>query len=287
MSGEAISWFNSEEVEGNPVKLLKRQLAKQIGIPRFQQRWFHENKELDDDSFLAVLASPSPCVQLVILDFVLPEEGQDEKFLSACAKNRCGEVETLLQLPLSPDVTDEEGWSPLLTAAWAGHWQCISLLQEARANTDQEDAFGFTALHFAAQKGHLKVSRLLLQAGTDKDRVADDGATPLHWAAANGHLEVLQLLIEAGVDKDKVSEEDGFTALHIAVQDGDVEVVRLLLQAGADKDQVHRSGQTAWHFAAQTGDQEVMKLLSADNTEKALGHGGFFQIVRLSVSGFP
>ena len=79
--------LSATEYEGKNVKSLKTLVAKQIGVPRFRQRWLSEDRTvLQDDEF--VVASD---VQLVVLNFVQPEEGDRQKLCDACHVNDIGE----------------------------------------------------------------------------------------------------------------------------------------------------------------------------------------------------
>ena len=109
-------------------------------------------------------------------------------------------MESLLQLPLDPDLAD---------------------------------VFGHTALAMAAMKGNVAVVRLLLEAGADKDTtIHNHGYTALMLAAARGHLECVRLLLDAGADREKASR-NGKTAAMLASTFGRLECVRLL-SGGAD-----------------------------------------------------
>ena len=129
LAGELLATFNTEEVEGKTVKLLKTSLAKQIGVTRFRQKWLAEDhSELHDDAVV-------PCcdVQLVILDFVKSTRSERKALISACKENR-PEVVDLLRTPLNSDGMQE-------------HW-----------------AFS-DALHLAADYGYSQIVLLLLEAG--------------------------------------------------------------------------------------------------------------------------
>ena len=227
VSGERLASLSADEVEGKSVKCLKMQVAKQIGATRFQQRWFENQSELDDE------AVPRWNVQLVIVDHWHQEKWHAKQLLAACAENRWGELEVLLQKPLAPDATDESGQAAIHAAAFFGSEQCLVLLLEACAATDQVMNDGMTALALAAGNGHPKVVQLLLEAGADKDKAAQRRRTALHVAARFGQLEVVRLLLESRADKEKPAER-GYTALHLAASKGHSEVERVLRLSGAE-----------------------------------------------------
>ena len=239
--------LTAEEFEGQTVKSLKTLVAKQIGVPRFRQRWLSEDHtELQDE---AVMVASD--VQLVVLDYVEAEDGEVQKLFDACEGNHVDQVDELLRKPLSPNVVDEFDQSALHHAAVSGRLECAALLLEAGADKDAADAELRTAVHLAARNGHLEVVRLLLQAGASVAQADAVGRTALHSAAVKANLEVAQLLLEAGADKD-ATDNGGMTALHLTMG-----VVQLLLQADAGKD----TEQTGECEAAWSKHLEVVQLL--------------------------
>ena len=282
--------LTAEEFEGQSVKSLKTLVAKQIGVPRFRQRWLSEDHtELGEKAFVI----PSD-VQLVVLDFVEVEDGDVEKLRDACQRNLSEEVEELPRKPMNPKMTfDGVQGDPLLTrsahgrtalhvAAEFGNQEVVSLLLEAGADKDAANSLRMTGLQIAADEGHLKVVQLLLESGADKDAAGFEGKTALHSAASNGQLEVVSLLLEVGADKDMAAAaSNGKTALHFSVRakdrtserlpftmPGHKEVVRLLLEFGVDKDAADFDGMTALHWAAENGDNEVVQLLLQFGADK-------------------
>ena len=261
LTGETLLALTKEEIEGQSVKSLKSLVAKQIGVSRFRQRWLgKDSSELGEDEFIT-----ASDVQLLVLDFVQPEDEDVRKLFDACRKNLVNEVDKLLRKPMNPEVWDSRCEAmPLHTAAHFGHVECLALLLEAGAHKDSTNGDGNTPLHCAVRSssGNLEVLRFLLVAGADKDAAMLGGETALHWAAGSGHLEHLRLLLEAGADKDAVTA-DGKTALHEAAMSGHLEAIRLLLDKGANKDAVDADGRSALSLAAQRGEYDVVRFLEA------------------------
>ena len=95
--------LTAEEIDGQQLKSLKTLVAKQIGVPRFWQRWLSEDhNELGEEAFVI----PSD-VQLVVLDFVQAENGDAAKLRDACERNLLEEVEELLRKPMNPNMVAE------------------------------------------------------------------------------------------------------------------------------------------------------------------------------------
>ena len=158
---------------------VKQAVAAACGVPRFRQRLFMEDgSELEGEN-LSFLKPQT--LELVILNFGLPDEEEDKELIEACRNEYETEVERLLLLPRNPNVRDQSWFLPN----------------------------GLTPLHFASQMGNLHLVGLLLEAGADPDAVAH-GATALFVAAANDKLEVARLLIHAGANPDLPGTDTGW-----------------------------------------------------------------------------
>jgi ankyrin repeat protein len=93
--------------------------------------------------------------------------------------------------------------SPLMTAAYAGHAEVVSLLLDAGASPEIAAHDGASALYWAACNGHHEIVCLLLDAGANVNtRRGANGPTPLHMAISNGHDAVAVTLIKAGTCLD-------------------------------------------------------------------------------------
>ena len=74
------------------------------------------------------------------------------------------EVESMLQMPVDPDLLDVQGRTALTRASVSGHAKLVRLLLEAGANKDVADNGGRTGL-----QGHAEIVRFLLEDGASKD----------------------------------------------------------------------------------------------------------------------
>lgn len=114
----------------------------------------------------------------------------------------------------NPDVLNTKGESRGYTALhWAsirGHTDAVRTLLLAGADQEAKNARQSTPLVLAAWKGHFEVVRELLAAcGHDGgltgpclhlDEPNEGGMTPLAWAAREGHADIASLLVAAGSD---------------------------------------------------------------------------------------
>ena len=160
--------LTTEEFEGQSVKSLKTLVAKQVGVPRFRQRWLSkDHTELPEDAFVS-----ASDVQLLVLDFVEAEAGEVQKLFDACEYNDLDQVDELLRKPLNPNVVDEEGNTALHSDLAMRNPCCLKL------ETDPINKDGFRAFNSAAHR-HLAAWGWSFHKGW-----SCGGWSPLHWAVA-------------------------------------------------------------------------------------------------------
>ncbi|KAJ5493776.1 hypothetical protein N7463_009863 [Penicillium fimorum] len=188
--------------------------------------------------------------------------------LSRAASNGHATVmKVLLQHGADADHRDEDGCTPLLSAAQYGHEEVVSLLLgHQKVNPNAENIKGQTPLSVAAREGHKNTVRLLLaDSRVNPDHKDKKGRTPLSLAAFRIRTSVVELLLKVPrVDANSMNSS-GRTPLYLATQNGGEEVVGRLLQTSiVDPDLRERdSGDTPLAVAAQYGRDLVAQLLLA------------------------
>ncbi|CAE7234845.1 XBAT32, partial [Symbiodinium natans] len=132
LSGEVMA-VPVEEVSS--VRDVKQRLHRLHGLPpRFRQRLLLQGASLDDAT------KPDPVAELI----------------DVARSGSVQEVESMLQLPLDPNVAMlGTGERPLSRASRRGHVEVARLLLEAGAETDLVENHGRTALMMAAQHAHV------------------------------------------------------------------------------------------------------------------------------------
>jgi ankyrin repeat protein len=198
---------------------------------------------LDVGRFVALNGYAHECR---LLPFLSRSFRREEDFLVACKHVRYGGKQR----------------TRLMSLAWKGDFDRVSLLLDVGANANAADTGGLTPLLLASERGHIDVVVALLDCGADPLRPTYwSNQTPLHLASRGGHLDVVRLLLDLGAAPHRL---EGFyqTPLHLACASGHLEVVRLLLESEeADVTARDADGYTALHHASIGGHTEVVRLL--------------------------
>ena len=115
-------------------------------------------------------------------------------------------VTLLLEKGADPNITDNEGRSPLFVACELGNHEIASLLLYNRsaggsANPNLQDVLSEKCpLWVACVHGHLDLVDLLMQNNANPNLRDQDGYCLLQKAHRDGHYEVVRLLLECGTD---------------------------------------------------------------------------------------
>ncbi|XP_058065361.1 pre-mRNA splicing regulator USH1G [Anopheles bellator] len=89
---------------------------------------------------------------------------------------------------------DVDGMTPVLWAAFEGHFDALKLLVARGGDPDKADQFGNTALHLAAAKGHLQCVDFLVQFGVNIYALDIDHHSAQDLAAINNRDNILRYL---------------------------------------------------------------------------------------------
>ncbi len=164
----------------------------------------------------------------------------------------------LLLLGADVNDRDEDGWTPLHWAAWAGDAALVDLLASrgAEVNSVAEQmtwemattdvlaapTAGLwegrakrgrsTPLQAAMARDSVDVAAVLLDRGVAVNGRDEWGSTPLHDAADSGAFGAAELLLSRGAEVN-ARDDDGWTPLHWAALNDSAEMERLLLDHGA------------------------------------------------------
>ena len=121
---------------------------------------------------------------------------------------------------------------------------------------------GFTPLMYAAFFGHLDIVKLLISLGADVNAARNHrGLNALEEAALNNKAEVMEYLLENGANLYEESSEYGIPLLHRLAFFGLIEPLRIALKFGYNVNSRTRKGETALHFAAKRNEGEMGQVL--------------------------
>ncbi|XP_055387350.1 serine/threonine-protein phosphatase 6 regulatory ankyrin repeat subunit A isoform X6 [Condylostylus longicornis] len=155
--------------------------------------------------------------------------------------------------------------------------RCALMLLKSGAGPNLTTDDGWTPVHVAAKNGNLATLMLLLEDKGDPLSKSNIGETPLHLACRNCHPEIVKHLIDT-VKETRGAEmaskyinklnDEGATALHYACQitkedvkipESDKQIVKTLIENGADVSvQTKAANETAFHFCAVAGNNDVL-----------------------------
>ena len=155
VTGESIAVFEEVDFAEGSVKAIKQRLAHTICVPRFRLRLLQDNCPLDDSQTLTDDQIVTlQVVQLVILEFQLPDREQDQGIMVACEGNDNKLLEQHLNKPRNPKFEDANQITPLYAAARNGSLECVLLLLEAGANKRQRSDRHWinTSIHSSSQR---------------------------------------------------------------------------------------------------------------------------------------
>jgi len=138
----------------------------------------------------------------------------NKKLLDAVYTDNMGGVEEALSLGADVNAADDDGWTPLIYAAYRGNTDITILLLKYRTNINAVDKYGNTALMTVCWRGNTDMVKLLLRYGADINIVSNDGNTALINACRKGYTDIARLLIEHGADINIINST-GLTALDI------------------------------------------------------------------------
>lgn len=147
------------------------------------------------------------------------------------------------------DGSDDDGWTPLHSAASAGRVAAVALLLTLDGvKVDAQTSAKRTPLHYACSKGHREIVERLVAAGAKATLSDKYGSTPLHRACARGDLDIVNEVLQAAGGKARElvrrGDKHGETPLHVAAAERLGALCELLIENGADPSDKNHDGET-------------------------------------------
>ncbi|KAI9824726.1 MAG: hypothetical protein M1832_001552 [Thelocarpon impressellum] len=169
-----------------------------------------------------------------------------------------------------PNVTNEEGLTPLHSAASRGLEGIVSiLLRCSRTNADAVNDRNETPLHMACYGNVPGCVAALLEAGANLNIRNKQGELPLHLASYHGHAECVRLVLANTRAQADEKNAWGETGLHLASSNGHAQTVERLLER-ADPNAADNEGNTPLHRAAFKGHANVIEQLLSHKADPTI-----------------
>ena len=188
-------------------------------------------------------------------------------FLGALREGDSEFYELYLKAGMPPDCADENNYTPLHFACYAGNLEAVTLFLDWGAAIDAKIARGSTALHIACSNAYvacgdvyLRICALLIDRGCAINGKNDALDTPLHLAVSNSRLEASRLLLSRGCAVDEKNNAHD-TPLHVACQNGHLEICTLLLDHSCAAQEKNIAQETPLHIACSRECYDICALL--------------------------
>ncbi|XP_013404863.1 ankyrin repeat and SOCS box protein 8-like [Lingula anatina] len=156
-------------------------------------------------------------IQAKVSRSILNRRGQS--FLHCTALNTLPlAAEWLLRYGADIEARDDEGRTPLITAAMLPCLKVAELLMSLGADTNAQDVRGNAPLHYLVYRGRDYLVRLALELGANSNAANDEHLTPLHVAAEIGNSNAIRLLLLYGANPNSLDNR-GRSALFCVLDD--------------------------------------------------------------------
>ena len=160
------------------------------------------------------LASPDQVVTKEKVENWLAEGADITQELSnAVIADDFDRVKFLVSKGADVNKADNQGWTPLQSAARTRHDKMIRLLIDLGADVNAGDP---TPLVAAVMRDHVPSVKALIEHGADMEKPGQGNFKPLPLAIAEDKYESAKALMDAGADVNSVSGDDALTPLMIA-----------------------------------------------------------------------
>lgn len=121
------------------------------------------------------------------------DDGNTALMLSI-ANNHLNIVQFLVLREVDPNLKNDQGQTPLITAAMRGFLNIANYISSLpQVNIDAQDNFGVTALGWASYNNHPDIVEHLLKRGANLSIKDSFGKTAFDWATSQNHNDVIEM----------------------------------------------------------------------------------------------
>src|SRR6516164_416525 len=198
-----------------------------------------------------------------------------QELSDAIIANDLARVKFLVSKGADVNKVDDQGATPLTSAARQRHPEMVALLVRLGANVNEPNKDGMTPLIAGVMRDHVPTIKVLLEKGADIEKPNADGYRPLAIAIAEDKFEVGKALMEAGANVNAASGPENLAPLMIvAAQTSPAEgaiflpsstrpldIAKGLVERGADVNAKSNIGTTALMIAATHNNPPMIGLL--------------------------
>jgi ankyrin repeat protein len=161
------------------------------------------------------------------------------------------------------NVQDEDGMTPLMSAALAGEVHFLKDLLKRNVQLEKKNKLGDTALAVAVSNEQFRIAKELILAGAQVDiLVAGDEKDTLLIRAASLDKEITKLILKKNKKVLNKTNDSGTTALMQSVRFGFNDILKILISEGADVSLRNKAGLTALDIAKQSDNSLAVQILS-------------------------
>ncbi len=231
------------------------------------------------------LASPDQVVTKEKVEGWLADGADITQELSnALIANDLDRVKFLVGKGADVNQADNQGWTPLISAARQRHDDMIKLLIELGADVNLAKSDGTTPLIAAASRDHVPSIKVLLEHGADIEKPGPQGFRALPLAIADDNYEAAKALIGAGAKVNEPSGAEGLTPLMVAAAQTapaegamflpsstrPIDIAKSLIERGANVNAQSTKGVTALMIAATHNNPPMIGLLIQSGADASL-----------------
>lgn len=214
-------------------------------------------------------AAPKTAAETVLAGALATQDA-----LAAAKSGNAPRIREIILKSENPDIRDEKGRNPLMTAVIYGNTECVSLLASNKIGLADRDRAGNTALdHAVASRNETFISL------TARNRPADLSAK-LAGAAEKGDTALVRMLVRAGADPSKAAP-GGVYPLIAAARAGKTDTAKFLVERGAAANARDAAGKTALDYAAPSENAALISVFTKNGADLKK------YVMQYSTSGSP
>jgi ankyrin repeat protein len=202
---------------------------------------------------------------------------KNERLRWAASEGNTTRVRNLVARGAQVNSGDEDGITPLMLAAAAGHEETVRELIRlgADVNIKAHPYPGDTALYYAVLNNHPGVIKILLDSGADPNAKMAENSM-LGIAAGNSSVEMLQVLLGSRKVDVHVRDEKGNTLDMLVMRsytpvERKAAALKLLIEHGCDPRLQNSAGKSSCSIACEEKQPQILEGLPQCSCRKVSG----------------